>query len=224
MYLIKWKIEKDINMELKIKDDSIEIEHIEENKKMDEYRVLKSRIEYIYRDYLEQKDGLNIRRNKLKAHRDHSIKSVIGLSIIILVLFYVESEVPSSYLLCVILAMPTLCVLVAFAGSAILRVREYAVMTEKQKAITYFSDKEIITFNQEERFLNEMIEEYKTELNKDIKEDELTEDILFRLTKMTFPKQYYASAVKLEFKRSHIYMLMFVLVAISLILTLSIQS
>lgn len=189
---------------MRLKDDTVEKEQISERKAVEEYRFLKAKLEYTYSQYLEQKKGLQIRKQKLKKERDDCFKMIIG----IIIVSFILSHLPVYVLISPIVVLVIMFLLPFYMIGAIEKSYQYAVMMEKSSNINAIAKSQVVTYMAEERFLNKEIAKYKEELDKNYTEDELTDDVLFELNKMTTPKPYYATPINRDFKRTPLFLIL----------------
>lgn len=184
-------------MKLSIKDTVEENKIIESNIHRDEYNLLISKLKHVLQGYEEQKKGLLKREAHLKQRRDKMIKYTIIGAVLFVVLLFIGAYIPIFFGACFIADLLIFMFAPLFIGSVIARCYEYATMMENNRA---FVKKDLITYKGEERFLDNIISEYKEVISMDIKESEITDELILKLTRMTMPKNYYASSIYCDIK------------------------
>ncbi|MGN0435493.1 MAG: hypothetical protein ACI4D8_02550 [Wujia sp.] len=179
-------------MKLSIKDTADENKIVENNKRWEEYNLLIAKLKYVLQGYEEQKSGLLKREAHLKQRRNEMIKYTVIGAFLFVVLLFIGAYIPIFFAACFMADLLIFILAPLFIGSVIARCYEYATMMENNSV---FVKKDLITYKGEERFLNNIISEYQEVINMDIKESDITDELILKLTRMTMPKNYYASSI-----------------------------
>ena len=205
---------------MQLKDDSKEIEYISEEKKEEDYRVLKSRVEFVLAGYRDQLVALNFKRRKLKVELVNSVAvSVLAVVAFPVVLALIPSPSVRNVIGGVFGGMVVL-LLSPFIADTVKKAVLYAVMNEKIKPVKAIAGTRLATFPDEEMFILKKIAEYEMVLEKRGPGMPLTEEHMLELEKLSIPEEYHSSPLNKDFKLWPFYLLTAVWVVFALVMIL----